>query len=130
MTKRKSSETPPKSRKKKSRGKDSFLDPLFVWLDASLVRQAAGELVSECHAALWGHAREKAGEMTLPEAKEYIRALAPEFLVREVDLVLQRRRVPESLRQRILAEATEHLVALVAKNLNRFKGRQPLTRVA
>ena len=130
MTKANSSETSRKSRKNQEPGPDNFLDQLFVWLDASLVRQSAGELARECQAAVWGHTCEKVRELTLAEAKEYIRAAAPEFLLREVDLVLQRRRVGESLRQRILAEATEQLATLVVKNLARSKGRPPLTRVA
>ena len=48
------------------------------------------------------------------------------FLQREVDLVLQRRRVGESLRQQILAEATEQLVELVVKDVFRFKSRRPM----
>ena len=32
---------------------DGLLDRVFAWLDISLVRQAAGELARECHAAVW-----------------------------------------------------------------------------
>ena len=91
---------------------EGFLDRLFAWLDVSLVRQAAGELARECHAAVWEATYEKARGMSRDEARGYVRAFAPEFLLKEVDLVLQRRRVRESLRQRILAEATEQLVEL------------------
>ena len=54
----------------------------------------------------------------------------PEFLRKEVDLVLQRRRVRESLRERILAEATEQLVELVVKDVYRTRSRQFVGRAA
>ena len=73
---------------------EGLLDRLFAWLDISLVRQAAGELARECHAAVWEVTYEKARGMSRDEAPGYIRAFAPEFLGKEVDLVLQRRRVP------------------------------------
>ena len=107
---------------------EDLLDQLFVWLDNSMVRQAGGELARECHIALWEATSEKAREMTRDEARGYIRAYAPEFLVREVDLVLQRRRVRESLRRRILAEATEQVVELVLKDVHRAKSRRPASR--
>ena len=72
----------------------------------------------------------KPAEMSRDEARGYIRAFAPEFLQKEVDLVLQRRRVRESLRQRILAEATEQLVELVVKDIYRTKSRRSVSRAA
>ena len=62
-------------------------------VDLSLVRQAAGELARECHAAVCEATFEKARGMSRNEARGYIGAYAPEFLLKEVDLVLQRRRV-------------------------------------
>jgi hypothetical protein len=103
---------------------EGVLDRLFVWLDTSLVRQTAGELARECHIALWEAAFEQAREMSRDDAREYIRAMAPEFLVREVDPVLQRRRVRESLRLRILADATDQVVELVLKDVQRAKSRR------
>ena len=50
-----------------------------------LVRQAAGELARECHNAVWEATYEKARGMSRDEARGYIRAFAPEFLLREVD---------------------------------------------
>ena len=68
--------------------------------------------------------------MSRDEARGYIRAFAPEFLEKEVDLVLQRRRVRESLRARILAEATDQLVELVVKDVYHAKARRLLSRAA
>ncbi len=111
---RRGSESPP----------EGVLDQLFVWLDNSLVRQTAGELARECHVALWKATCQRASELTRDEAREYIRDHAPEFLVQEVHAVLQRRRVRESLRRRILAEAAEQVVELVLKDLYRTKTRR------
>ena len=69
-------------------------------------------------------------ECPATKARGYIRAFAPEFLLKEVDLVLQRRRVRESLRQRILAEATDQLVELVVKDVYRSKARRSVNRAA
>lgn len=109
---------------------EGLLDRLFAWFDLSLVRQAGGELARECHTAVWEVSCEKARGMSRDEARGYIRAFAPEFLLKEVDLVLQRRRVRESLRQRILAEATEQLVELVLKDVYRTKSRRSMARAA
>ena len=109
---------------------EGLLDRLFAWLDISLVRQAAGELARECHVAVCESLSEKARGMSRDEARGYIRAYAPEFLGREVDLVLQRRRVRVSLRQRILAEAAEQLVELVVKDVHRTRSRRSVGRAA
>ena len=103
---------------------EGVLDRLFIWLDNSLVRQTAGELARECHIALWDAAYECAAPMPRDEAREYIRSMAPEFLVHEVDPVLQRRRVRESLRLKILDEATDQVVELVLKDVLRAKSRR------
>ncbi len=109
---------------------EGVLDQFFVWLDNSLVRQAAGELARECHIALWETTCERAAQMTRDEARGYIRAYAPAFLLCEVDMVLRRRRVRESLRQKILAEATEQVVELVLKDVSRAKSRRTASRAA
>lgn len=109
---------------------EGILDRLFAWLDISLIEQAAGELARECRSTVWEATNDKACGMSRDEARGYIRAFAPEFLVREVDLVLQRRRVRESLRQRILVEATNQLVELVVKDIYGAKSRRSLSRAA
>lgn len=109
---------------------EGLLDRLFAWLDISLVQQAAGELARECHVTVWEVTCEKARGMSRDEARGYIRAFAPEFLQLEVDLVLQRRKVRESLRQRILIEATDQVVELVLKDVFRTKARRSLGRAA
>jgi hypothetical protein len=109
---------------------EGILAQLFAWLDNSLVQQAAGELARECHIALWEVTCDRAREMSSEEARGYIRAFAPEFLVREVDMVLQRRRVRESLRLRILAEATDQVVELVLKDIGRARSRRAIGKAA
>ena len=106
------------------------LDQLFVWLDNSLVLQTAGELARECHHAVWEAAGERAIGMSRDDAREFIRARVPEFWFRKVAVVLQRCRVRESLRLRILAEAAEQVVELVMKDLHRAKSRRPASRAA
>ena len=103
---------------------EGVLDRLFIWLDTSLVRQTAGELARECHVALWEATCQRAAQMSREDARGYIRTFAPDFLIREVDPVLQRRRVRESLRLRILAEATDQVVDLVLKDVQRAKTRR------
>ena len=124
------SKQPQPSGRARNPSAENLLDRLFAWLDISLVRQAAGELARECHTAVWEVTCEKARGMSRDEARGYIRAYAPEFLLKEVDLVLQRRRVRESLRQRILAEATEQLIELVVKDVYRTKSRRSISRAA
>lgn len=120
----------PRSGRRSGDSTEGLLDQLFVWLDNSMVRQAGGELARECHIALWEATSQRAREMTRDEARGYIRAYAPEFLVREVDIVLQRRRVRDSLRRRILAEAAEQVVELVLKDVHRAKSRRSAARAA
>jgi hypothetical protein len=109
---------------------EGVLDRLFAWLDVSLVRQAAGELARECQAAVLEVCCDKARAMSREEARGYIRAYAPEFLEKEVDLVLQRRRVRDSLRQRILVEAADQLVELVIKDIYRTRVRRATGKAA
>ena len=109
---------------------EGVLDRLFAWLDMSLVRQAGGELARECHTAVWEVTCEKARRMSRDKVRGYIRAYAPEFLHKEVRPGSARRRVRESLKQRILAEATDQLVELVVKDLCRAKVRRPISRAA
>jgi hypothetical protein len=109
---------------------EGVLDRLFAWLDISLVRQAAGELARECHVAVWEATCTTASEMSRDEAQGYIRAYAPEILEKEVDLVLQRWRVRESLRDRILSEAADQLVELVIKDIYRTRSRRSASKAA
>jgi hypothetical protein len=120
----------PRGDRRTGESAEGLLDQLFVWLDNSMVRQAAGELARECHLALWEATSQRAREMTRDAARSYIRDHAPEFLIRVVDVVLQRRRVRESLRRKILAEAAEQVVELVVKDLGRVKSRRGAARAA
>jgi hypothetical protein len=119
----------PPNRSSNSSG-ESVFDRLFAWLDTSLIRQAGGELARECHAAVNELTCEQTRNMSRDEARGYIRAFAPEVLMKEVDLVLQRRRARESLRQQILAEAAEQLVELVIKDVSRIRSRRSVGRAA
>jgi hypothetical protein len=109
---------------------EGVLDRLFAWLDISLVRQTAGELARECQAAVCEATCGKIRGLTAQEAREHIRAVAPKFLEKEVAMVLERRRVRESLRQRILAEAVDQLVEFVIKDVYRTRARRSLRKAA
>ena len=84
---------------------EGVLDRLFAWLDISLVRQAGGELARECHTAVWEATWEKARGMSRDElAGLYSRPSAGIPPQGSRSRPAGRRRVRESLRQRILAE--------------------------
>jgi hypothetical protein len=59
--------------------------------------------------------------MSIPQARGYIRALAPGFVAREIDAVLSRRRISPSLRAGIFAEAIEQVTALVVDDIARLR---------
>ena len=106
---------------------DSLADLLFQWLDAPLVRQTAGEVARECHIAVWNHVYPKTHDVSHDQVRGYVRAVAPGFIVREVDTVLHRRRVSGTLRPRVVAEATEQLIELIASDLLCAQPRQGLS---
>lgn len=97
---------------------DRLLDHLFAWIDAPLVRQAAGEVVRECRAALWDCVYKPTRGMTRPQARGYIRAIAPAFANHEVDAVLSRRRLGSYLRSQVVAAATVQLAEVVADDVS------------
>jgi hypothetical protein len=96
---------------------DRLLDILLHWLDAPLVRQAAGEVARECRAGLWQHVRRRLRGMSQAQARGYLRAVAPGFVGNEVDAVLIRRRAGLHLRSQVAAQAVEALIDLVADDL-------------
>jgi hypothetical protein len=103
---------------------DRLLDAVFCWLDAALVHQAAGELARECRDTLWEHLGQRLCGMSHPQSMGYVRAVAPEFLAREVDVVLNRRRLPANLRAHVIADALEQVVGMVAEDVSQFRGRK------
>ncbi len=97
----------------KTHALDRCLDRLFHWLDAPLVKQAAGEVARECRPALAAAVCRKARGMSRPQARGYVRALVPELVAEEIDIMLERRRIDSSLRSRIVAEAIAQLIDAV-----------------
>jgi hypothetical protein len=89
---------------------DRLFDWLFHWLDAPLIKQAAGEVSRECRSAVWRQVCEATKGMGRPEVRGYIRAIVPELVDDEVDAVLNRRRIGLNLRPQIIAEAVEQLI--------------------
>jgi hypothetical protein len=102
---------------------DRLLDGLFCWLDASLVKRAAGELARECRDTIWEHIYQRTSGMGHAQARGYVRAVAPAFLSKEVDLVLNRHRAGAFLRPHVLARALEEVVDLVADDVVRAQVR-------
>ena len=100
---------------------DRWVGALFHWLHGPLARQAAGEVARECRPAVVARALTAVQQMSIPQARGYIRALAPGFVAREIDAVLSRRRISPSLRAGIFAEAIEQVIALVVDDIARLR---------
>jgi hypothetical protein len=96
---------------------DHLLDLLLHWLDAPLVKQAAGEVARECRLALWLHVRKPVRGMSLAQSRGYVRAVAPRFVGAEVDAVLSRRRASPALRPLVVAQAIEEVLDLLADDI-------------
>ena len=100
---------------------DTLAERVFHWLDAPLVKQTAGEVARECRSALWENVYPRIRDVSRDQAKGYVRAVAPSFVVVEVDAVLARRRVSGSLRPRVVEEATQQLVKLIVDDIHCFR---------
>lgn len=100
------------------------MEMLFRWLNSPLVGQTAGEIARECHIAVWERVLSKTRWMDPAQARGYVRAIAPAYITREVDVVLSRRRVSNLLRPPIIAEATEQLIELVVDDVVCTQSRQ------
>ncbi len=55
--------------------------------------------------------------MTAAQARGYLRALAPQFVGREVNAVLSRRRASPHIRSRVVAQAVEEVLDLLADDI-------------
>jgi hypothetical protein len=102
---------------------DCLMGRLFRWLNTPLIKQTGGEIARECRPAAWEHVLLRACEMSPAQVRGYTRAIAPNFVAREVDAVLRRRRVRVSLREPIVAEAIEQLTALIVADFVRASAR-------
>jgi hypothetical protein len=96
---------------------DHLLDLLLQWLDAPIIKQAAGEVARECRAALWHHVHKRIHGMSLAQARGYIRAVAPSFVGNEVDVVLSRRRASGHIRPQVVALAIEEVIDLLSDDI-------------
>jgi hypothetical protein len=90
---------------------------------SSLIGQTAGEVARECRSAIWERILPRTRRMTPALAQGYVRAIAPGFILREVDAVMCRRRVRASVRSYVVAEATEQLIALIVDDIRRTQSR-------
>jgi len=109
---------------------DRWVGALFCWLHRSLATQAAGEVARECRQAALARVLATGPSMSVPQARGYVRALAPPLVAREIDAVLSRRRISPSLRAGIFAEAVEQVIALVVGDLARVRSATQWTGLA
>jgi hypothetical protein len=109
---------------------DRLLDSLSLWVDAPLMKQAAGEVARECRLEVLDHVREKTWGMSPARVRGYVRAVAPQFVVAEVDAVLSWRRAGAHLRPYVIAEAIEQLIDLVADDLRHTRPRLAVRTMA
>ena len=96
---------------------DPLLDFVFQWFDGAIVQQAAGEVARECRAALWHDVQRRIRGMSLAQSRGYIRAVAPDFVVAEVDAVLARRRAEPRTPPLVVAQAIEAVIDLLADDI-------------
>jgi hypothetical protein len=92
---------------------DRLAEAFLGWLYAPLVKQAAGEVARDCRAAIAAHAMPSIRGVNVQQARGYLRALSPGFVLREIDAVLSRRRIGRALRPCVFAEALEQVIQLV-----------------
>jgi hypothetical protein len=110
---------------------DRLLDSLSLWVEAPLVKQAAGEVARECRLEVLDHIRARTWGMTSARVRGYIRAVAPQFVAAEVDAVLSWRRAGSHLRPYVIAEAIEQLIDLVVDDVRHARPRLAIrTRAA
>jgi hypothetical protein len=109
---------------------DQLLDTVLHWMDASIIRQAAGEVARECRTAVWHHIANATQGMSVAQIRGYARAVAPQFIGTEVDVVLRRRRAGLHLRTEVIAAAVEELIELVAADAVYAQSLRPLTAAA
>jgi hypothetical protein len=108
---------------------DRLFDSILQWINAPLVRQAAGEVARECRTAVLDHVYPRTRAMSRAQVRGYVRAWAPAFVLEEVDAVLSRRRTGIHLRQQVGAEAVEQLIDMVVDDV--FRSQPPrATRAA
>ena len=96
---------------------DRLFDVVFQWIQAPVIRQAAGEVARECHEAIWRQAHARVSGMSVAQGRGYLRALAPGFVCNEVDAVLSRRRASPYIRGQVIAQAIEQVLDLLADDI-------------
>ena len=68
--------------------------------------------------------------MTAAQARGYLRALAPHFVGPEVDAVLSRRRASPHIRSRVVAQAIEEVLDLLADDIHYAELRREAVSLA
>lgn len=96
----------------------SFLRLLFPWRSVLLVeQQMAGQIASECRAALWHRVQRATANMSMAEVRGYLRAQAAECVAAEIDRVVRHGRLQPVLSQGVMEAAIDQLVAAVAHDV-------------
>ncbi|MGA2621983.1 MAG: hypothetical protein ABSF26_30645 [Thermoguttaceae bacterium] len=96
---------------------DRLLGAVFRWVHAPLIKQAGGEVARESHPAAWERIFPTVRNMGPAQVRGYARAVVPDFVAREVDVVMARRWVRASLRAQVVAEAIEQLTKLIVDDV-------------
>lgn len=95
---------------------------LFLLFRRPARSTAASEIAGRCSAAVWDRIQPRVLEMSLPEARGYVRAKATEVIHAKADVVL--RDLPDMAgprRSDVLASATEAVVEKVIAEVRRLQ---------
>jgi hypothetical protein len=100
----------------------NYFGILLFW-NRSYVLQLAGEVARQCRAGLYDQVNHRTANMSLPEIRGYLRALASASVPEEVDQLLERRALKPTLRAKVIEVATDQLINMVAHDV--FSGEAP-----
>jgi hypothetical protein len=81
-----------------------------------LIEQVGGEVARECHASLWQDVRRQIFNMSIPEARGYVRAQAAWAADVIVGPSLDRYALKSTLRAEVLASGVEQLIAMIVRD--------------
>jgi hypothetical protein len=88
----------------------SLLRLIFCRRSVQAADQAAGEVARQCRDTVWGRVYPAAYNMTAPQIRGYVRALAAASVEAEVDRVLRRRNLSASLSGETKEAAIDQLI--------------------
>jgi hypothetical protein len=87
---------------------------LFSWRNDRLVERAACDITGRCRAGLGWLVYRRAADMSVAEIRGYVRALAWQFVCREVEQMLVCADIKPHLRDRVVNAAVEKLMRVVS----------------